>query len=50
MNNILRTRNAKSIADVPEEAEVFIDSDFFNVLTETVLFASEECPGKSEHD
>ena len=47
MNNINRTRNVKSIADVLEEAEVFIDTDFFNGFTETVLFASEEGPGKS---
>ena len=50
MYNINRTRNAKSLADVLEEAEVFIDTHFFNGFTETVLFASEECPGKSEHD
>ena len=46
----LRTMNVKSIADVLEEAEVFIDTHFFNGFTETVLFASEEGPGKSEHD
>ena len=47
---INRTRNVKSLADVLEEAEMFIVTDFFNGFTETVLFASEEGLGKSEHD
>ena len=34
-DNILRTKRAKSIADVLEEVEVLIDTHFFNEFYET---------------
>ena len=47
MNIILRPRKMNCIADDLEVVVVFFETDFFKGVSETVLFASEEGPGKS---